>query len=106
MELDIVPDKKLVNYKIYVNKDLIESIEKYNVLSKSTSLFGMWRFKRLLKQQGSLDFNMVLNRFVKDFCGPSWSATVEVIDFNSYVEGSGEDSETTGGSQQSDQLPD
>jgi hypothetical protein len=66
----------------------------------------MWRFKRLLKKEGALDFQQVLNNFVRDFCGPKWGVTVEIVDFNSYVEELGEQSETDGRSQQSNQLPD
>jgi hypothetical protein len=106
VELDIIPETKLVDYKIYVDPRLIGKIEKYNVLSKSTSLFGMWRFKRLLKKEGSLDFQSVLGKFVRDFCGPKWSTRVQVIDFNKYVDAPGETGEPDGGSQQSDKLPD
>lgn len=105
VEVDIEADKKLVRYKIYIEKDLIDKIAQYQVLSKSTTLFGMWRFKRLLKKEGALDFQQVLNNFVRDFCGPKWSVTVEIVDFNSYVEELGEQSETDGRSQQSNQLP-
>jgi hypothetical protein len=106
VEVDIEADKKLVRYKIYIEKDLIDKIAQYQVLSKSTTLFGMWRFKRLLKKEGALDFQQVLNNFVRDFCGPKWSVTVEIVDFNSYVEELGEQSETDGRSQQSNQLSD
>jgi hypothetical protein len=106
VEVDIEADKKLVRYKIYIEKDLIDKIAQYQVLSKSTTLFGMWRFKRLLKKEGALDFQQVLNNFVRDFCGPKWSVTVEIVDFNRYVEELGEQSETDGRSQQSNQLSD
>ena len=106
VEVDIEADKKLVRYKIYIEKDLIDKIAQYQVLSKSTTLFGMQRFKRLLKKEGALDFQQVLNNFVRDFCGPKWSVTVEIVDFNSYVEELGEQSETDGRSQQSNQLSD
>lgn len=99
VELDLIPENKQVNYKVYVNADLIEKIKVYHVLSKSTSLWGMWRFKRFLKKEGAMDFQQILNKFVKDFCGESWSATVEVVDFNSYIEGLGDQSENTGASQ-------
>jgi hypothetical protein len=56
----------------------------------------MWRFKRLLQKEGSLDFQQILNNFVKDFCGPKWNATVNVVDFNTYVESLREDSGTDG----------
>jgi hypothetical protein len=93
VELELEPEKKLVQYKVYIDIDLIKKIDKYNVLSKSTSLFGMWRFKRFLKREGALDFQQILNKFVKDFCGPTWNASVEIVDFNKYIEGLGDQSE-------------
>jgi hypothetical protein len=101
VEVQIEPEKKIVNYTIYVNKDLLKRIETYNVLSQSDSLFGLWRFKRMLKKEGSLDFQKVLNSFVRDFCGPAWSVNVNTVDFESYVEGLGENS----GIDESSQLP-
>lgn len=106
VNLDLVAEQKLVHYTIYVESSLLKKIAQYNVLSKSTTLFGMWRFKRLLKKEGSLDFQQILNKFVKDYCGPKWSVTVKTVDFNSYVEGLGEQSETDGQSQQSNKLSD
>lgn len=103
VELDLEADKKIVKYKIYVNPDLIKKIDKYKVLSKSTSLFGMWRFKRFLQREGALDFQQILNKFVKDFCGPEWRATVEIVDFNTYIEGLGDQNDVAGSSQQLNQ---
>ena len=105
VELDLEPIAKKVKYRIFVDSDLIKKIDKYHVLSKSTSVFGMWRFKRFLKREGALDFHQILNKLVRDFCGPSWSATVEVLDFNTYVEGLGEQSGSAGTDQQSNKLP-
>ena len=102
VELDLEPEKKLVHYKIYVGSDLIEKIALYHSLSKSTTLFGMWRFKRFLKREGALDFHQILNKLVKDFCGPTWIATVSVLDFDSYVDELGEQSDTAGSGQQPD----
>lgn len=102
VELDLSPEKRLVNYRIYVNSDLLKKIDQYHVLSKSTSIWGMWRFKRLLKKEGALDFQQILSRLVKDYCGPSWSVTVQVVDFNTYVDGLGEHSEIAGINQQTD----
>lgn len=106
VEVDIEADKKLVHYKIYIEKDLIDKIAQYQVLSKSTTLFGLWRFKRLLKKEGALDFQQVLGNFVRDFCGPKWSVSVETVDFNSYVEELGEQSGADGQSPQSNKLSD
>lgn len=105
VELDLNPEQRLVNYKIYVNSDLLKKIDLYHVLSKSTSLFGMWRFKRLLKKEGALDFQQILGKFVRDYCGPSWGVTVQVADFNTYVDGLGEQSGAGTDGQQPDQLP-
>lgn len=106
VEVDILVETKTVHYKIYIESSLIKKIDLYNVLSKSTSLFGLWRFKRLLKKEGALDFQQVLGRFVKDFCGPKWNVTVETVDFNSYVEELGEQSGAGDESQQSNKLSD
>ena len=106
VEVDIVADKKRVNYRIYFNKDLIDRINKYHQLSKSTSLFGMWRFKRFLKKEGALDFNQILSKFVVDFCGPKWFTNVELKDFDAYVEEVGVHGEEPRADQQSNQLPD
>lgn len=91
VEMDLEPDNRFVNYKIYVNKDLIKKIDLYKDLSTATGLIGMWRFKRLLKKEGSLDFQKVLSKFVSDFCGSKWITTVEVIDFDKYVDDISED---------------
>lgn len=105
VELDLEPENKKVHYKIYVDSNLIKKIGKYQALSKSTTLFGMWRFKRFLKREGALDFTQILNKLVKDFCGPTWLATVQVVDFNDYVEGLGEQSDTAESNQPFDKLP-
>src|SRR5690606_33767148 len=64
VELEIEPLEKRVSYIVYVDKSLLRKIEKYNKLSTATSLFGMWRFKRFLKKEGSLDFQSMLSKFV------------------------------------------
>jgi hypothetical protein len=86
VELKITPETKLVDYIIYVTPDLIKKIALYNKLSVSKSLFGMWRFKRLLKKEGCLDLQKVLNSFVTDYCGPKWTAKASIISFDCYVD--------------------
>ncbi len=100
VELNVDPEKKVVNYTVFINADLLGKMERYKELSTSTSVFGMWKFKRLLKKEGSLDFQKVLGRFVTDFCGPKWQTTVQVLDFAKYVEDSGEEGGSLEGSQQ------
>jgi hypothetical protein len=91
---------------LYFDKPVLDRIEKYHVLSKSDSLIGLWRFRRMLRKEGSLDFTEILNKFVKDFCGPKWSATVKTVDFKSYIDELGEDSGNAESGQQSDKLSD
>lgn len=99
VEVKILADKKCVEYTIYVYKDLIKKMGKCRKLSTSTSLFGLWRYKRFLKNEGSLDFQGMLNSFVKDFCGPGWSVKVDVADFDAYVDNIGVEGEPAGASQ-------
>jgi hypothetical protein len=96
VEVRVTPEKKLVDYIIYVPPDLIKKIAKYNELSVSKSVFGMWRFKRLLKKEGCLDFQRILNSFVTDYCGPKWAAKANVISFDSYVDSLEVDNEDGG----------
>lgn len=93
VEVKIRPDAKVVDYTIYVTDNLMKKINLYHRLSESKSLFGLWRFKRLLKREGCLDFRKVLNNFVADYCGPKWSTTAKVESFSSYVEDVKEDIE-------------
>lgn len=86
VEVHIEPEKKLVQYVLYVGTALEKQIALYNKLSTSKSLFGMWRFKRLLKKEGSLDLQQVLNKFVQDYCGPGWSVQASILNFDTYVD--------------------
>src|ERR1035437_8303519 len=89
VEVKIISDAKVVLYVVYVTSDLIKRIDKYKKLSTATSLFGMWRFKRFLQKEGSLNFQSILNGFVADFCGPKWSTKVTVSDFDVYIDTNG-----------------
>jgi hypothetical protein len=93
VEVDIKPDEKQVQYKIYVTKDVLGKIETYKKLSTATSLFGLWRFKRFLKKEGTLDFLAILNNFVTQYCGPKWSVECEIRDFDVYIDDIGVESE-------------
>lgn len=105
LEVEVDVEKKMVAYRLFFDKKLMKKIDLYAELSKSTTLLGMWRFRRLLRKEGTLDFNAILSRFVKDFCGPTWHTSVEVLDFTKYVETSGVSNEVDNRSEQSDKLP-
>lgn len=87
VELNIDVATKNVSYQIFVTRSLMNKIATYKKLSTSKGFFDMWKFKRLLTKEGNLNFQHVLTRFVKDFCGPKWTAVVEIQDVESYVEG-------------------
>ena len=106
VEVKLVIEEKCVEYIIYFNKKTLDKISKYNKLATSTSLFGMWRFKRFLKKEGTLNFQGMLNKFVRDFCGPTWSTTLTIIDFDVYVDNIGVESELDRQSKSTDQSPD
>lgn len=101
VELDLDVEKKTVAYQIYFHGKMIDKINKYKELSSSKTLIGMWRFKRMLKKNGSLDFHSMLNNLIKDYCGPKWSAAVEIRDFAKYVDGA----DSGQGISQSDNKP-
>jgi len=106
VEVDLTPDDRLVKYSLYFDKKTLSKVDKYHRLSKSTSLFGMWQFKRFLQKEGTFEFGQMLNKFVRDYCGPKWSAEVTIKDFDTYLEELGAQGENHGGSQPPNQLPD
>ena len=87
VELDIRATEKKVSYVLFCNKKLLKNISKWNKLKNSTSVLDLWRFKRLLKKEGNLDFNHLIGRFVKDYCGPAWEIKIEIKGINKYEEG-------------------
>ncbi len=104
VEVRIQPENKLVDYIIYASPELLKKIAKYNKLSTSKSVFGMWRFKRLLQKEGCLDLQKVLNSFVTDYCGPKWTAKASIISFDSYVDSLEVEDEDSGNGE-SDKSP-
>lgn len=95
VEVSIVPESKLVQYTVYVPSSLLKKIDKYKQLSTSTSLFGMWKFKRFLNKEGALDFQGMLGKFVTDFCGPKWKTNVTIVNFDEYKEDIEEQGDTS-----------
>jgi hypothetical protein len=86
LEVQIDKDKRLVSYTAFVESKLLKKIEKYNELKQSASIWGLWCFKRMLKKEGNLDLRFIVDKFVKDYCGPDWSATLETKDISTYNE--------------------
>lgn len=103
VEVKIRPETKTVEYVIYVPKEMMSKIERYKKLSTAQSLFGLWQFKRFLKKEGTMDFHGMINSFVRDFCGRGWIASVDVVDFDKYVDNLGVEGEPAESNQQLDQ---
>jgi hypothetical protein len=90
VELEVDAANKLIVYEIYINKKLLKKHNKYMELSTSTGIWGLWRFRRMLKKEGNLNFKHLLNQFVKEFCGPRWSVEMQVLDYSTYTDGFGD----------------
>lgn len=107
VEMQMHLDQKKVDYILYFTKDVLKKVDKYKKLSTSTSIWGMWRFKRFLQKEGDLNLQGILSTFVKGYCGPAWNVELTLIDFDAYLDTSGEDqSEPDRESQQPNKLLD
>lgn len=86
VECQIDKDKKLVEYIAFVDAGLLKKIAKFETLKKSDSAWDLWSLKRMLKKEGNLNLNFIVDKFVKDYCGPSWRATLTMKDVSTYNE--------------------
>jgi len=75
---------KVVEYTIYVSNKLLTTVDKYNRLRNDSSMYGLWKFKNFLKKAGNLNFDFMINQFVQDYCGNTWSATLDLISIDKY----------------------
>lgn len=98
VEVQINTEKKIVSYVLYLDVKSLKTIEDYSVLSQSTSIMGLWRFKRLLKKEGNLNISHLLKTFVKDYCGVNWNTELELKDYKNYEDGINKESEASKGS--------
>jgi hypothetical protein len=105
VQLDIDVERKRVVYHLYCDKSLLNKIEKYQRLSESTGLFGLWRFKRMLTKEGNLNIKHLLSNFVKDYCGPKWRVQLDLNDYRDYKDGF-EEEQKQEESREADKQPD
>lgn len=87
VEVKVDVANKVATYDLYMSSNLLKKVELFNSLSKSTSIIGLWRFKRLVQKEGNLRFGAVLTNFVKDYLGPKWSVVTNLKDIRDYEEG-------------------
>jgi len=90
LEVAIDPSTKIVDYVIYGPESMLDTVTRYYSMRDKTGLFNLWRLRRLLKKQGNLDIDRILNGFVKDLCGPGWRATYKLKNISEYVENTDE----------------
>jgi len=86
LEVQIDKDNKRVAYTAYVLPVLLKKIKQFEELRKDNTMFGLWCFKRILKKEGNLDLKFIVDKFVKDYCGPAWSASLDMKDISGYNE--------------------
>ena len=79
-------DTKTISYELYAQAAFLKKINAYQKLRKSTTLWDLWQFKRLLKKTGNLDFKPILKQFVTDFCGPKWKVQLKIDDVVNFVD--------------------
>lgn len=87
VEVAIAIESKSVTYDLYMSSKLLKKVNSFHELSQSKSIIDLWRFKRLVKDQGNLNFQSVLTNFVRDYLGPKWNVTVNLKDIKQYEEG-------------------
>lgn len=84
--LDIDVSKKIIHYTVYFDDKMMDTIDKFTRWQKSDSIITLWRLKRLIKREGNLNFESIVQKFVSDFCGRSWTATLTVDNVSNYKE--------------------
>ena len=74
------PDRKELRYTLFATKRLLKKLVTFNELKTADSFWELWKLKRLLKKEGNLNFNVIIQRFIKDYCGDSWKVVVKIVD--------------------------
>lgn len=87
VELKLEFEKKTIEYTLYFATKILDKIALYRDLSASTSIVGLWRFKRMLKKEGNLNLQHLLDTYVKDYCGSNWKAELQLKDYKDYEDG-------------------
>lgn len=87
VEVRIDINNKVVEYDLYMSKSLFKKVRSYIQLSKSDTIFELWKLKRLIKNNGNLNFSLILSNFVRDYLGPKWRTVANYKDIADYEEG-------------------
>ena len=87
VDLTVDMENRTVHYKLYVGSKLLKKINKFKELSTSTGFWGLRGYKKMLLKEGNLHLDRILDKFIKDYCGVTWSATTVVLDSKEYQDG-------------------
>ncbi len=87
VQLQMNLEERSVHYQLYVDSKLLKKINRFKELSEIKSFWGLYLFKRMLKKDGNLHIDQILDKFIKDYCGSTWSATTTVLDISEYQDG-------------------
>jgi len=81
-EVDIDVESKTIKYNLYVKSNLFKAYNNY--YNRTDSWFSLIKSAYYVRKHGNLNFKSLLNKFVKDYMGPSWKATLSVKESNLY----------------------
>jgi hypothetical protein len=84
VDVSIDSQNKKISYVLYGSSKLMKLQARHNSLTGAKSYIGLWLYKRFLKKHGSFNFQGMLDRCVKDLCGPGWSAVAELKHIDQY----------------------
>lgn len=81
-EVDIRVESKTIDYNLYVKDNLLKAYDYYS--NRNTSWFSLIKSAYYVRKHGNLNFKMLLNRFIKDYMGPSWKVNLSVKKHSEY----------------------
>lgn len=81
-EVSINVENKTVTYTLYVKKNLLKAYDSY--CSMTNSWLSLIKNAYYVKRYGNLNFKLLLNKFIKNYMGPSWKISLYVKEFSEY----------------------
>lgn len=77
---------KLVIYTLFIPKKVLSASKYIEKNITSSNILKLLKILFLNKKHGNLKFDTILNRFIKDRCGPDWSVQVTLENIKNYKE--------------------
>jgi len=89
VECDIEFENKTIKYTLYFKNGTYRAIDFLDKHKNANNIFDLLYFWYILKRKGSIDTDRIttmLNKFVKDYCGPKWQAIATIKNIRDYKE--------------------